>query len=208
MEVQIYETESPRLVFRRLRADDFPLISRILQDKQTMYAWEHAFTYDELCDWLAENVHRYHTDGCGCWVALRKDTEDVVALAGPIMSVPAKGADPCPSLLYIVRRDCWLRGYGTECAQAVIDYSFDRLKAPRVSALIRTNNIPALRVAAACGMRPIEHIKKPYLGKTVSMVLCILTKENRPPKKDEPKDEFQNGSPLALTTLENTDSNA
>ncbi len=104
------------------------------------------------------------------------------------MSIPAKDADPCPSLLYIVRRDRWLNGYGTECAQAVIDYSFKHMDAQRVSALIRTNNIPALRVAATCGMRPIEQVKKSYLGKEISMVLCILTRENYPKKNKEASD--------------------
>jgi len=158
-----------------------------------MYSWERAFNYDELCEWLADNVHRYHTEGCGCWAAMKRDTDDVIALTGPIMTIPAKDADPCPSLLYIVRRDCWLKGYGTECAQAVIDYSFDRLKAQRVSALIRTNNIPALRVAAACGMRPVEQIKKSYRGKEISMVLCILTREDRPQKRGAEKELLRPG---------------
>ena len=43
-ELQHYEMESERLCFRRLRADDYALISPILQDEQTMYAWEHGFT--------------------------------------------------------------------------------------------------------------------------------------------------------------------
>ncbi len=200
MEVPVYETESPRLVYRRLRANDYALISRILQDEQTMYSWEHAFTYDEICEWLADNMHRYHTDGCGCWAALKRDTEDLIALTGPIMSVPAKGADPCPSLLYIVRRDQWLKGYGTECAQAVIDYAFDHMDAPRVSAVIRTSNIPALRVAATCGMRPVQQLKTTYLGKPVSMVLCILTKENRPPKREERKKSSEAVNPPSIAT--------
>ena len=40
MEIQQYEMESERLRFRRLRADDYALIAPILQDEQTMYAWE------------------------------------------------------------------------------------------------------------------------------------------------------------------------
>ncbi len=179
MEVQIYETETPRLVFRRLRATDVSLIAPILQDEKTMYTWEHAFSYDELCDWLADNVHRYRTDGCGCWVALKRDSlkEEAVALAGPVLTVPARDADPCPSLIYIVRRDLWLKGYGTECAKAVIDYSFSHLDAQRVSALVRTNNIPALRVAATCGLRPVEKVKGKLKDHEATYLLCILTKE-------------------------------
>ena len=51
--------ESERLRFRRLQADDYALIAPILQDEQTMYAWEHGFTYDEVCDWIADMLRRY-----------------------------------------------------------------------------------------------------------------------------------------------------
>ena len=59
-ELQHYEMESERLRFRRLRADDYALIAPILQDEETMYAWEHGFTYDEVCDWIADMMRRYH----------------------------------------------------------------------------------------------------------------------------------------------------
>ena len=70
MEIQQYEMESERLRFRRLRADDYALIAPILQDEQTMYAWEHGFTYDEVCDWIADMLRRYQQDGCGYFAAL------------------------------------------------------------------------------------------------------------------------------------------
>ncbi len=185
MEVQIYETETPRLVFRRLRATDVALIAPILQDEQTMRSWEHAFSYDELCDWLADNVHRYRTDGCGCWAAFKRDSNELVALAGPVMTIPARDADPCPSLIYIVRRDLWVKGYGTECAKAVIDYSFSHLDAQRVSALVRTNNIPALRIAASCGLRPVEKVRKTLGENEVTYLLCILTREKYLEKQEK-----------------------
>ena len=73
-EIQHYEIESDRLRFRRLRADDFGLVAPILQDVQTMYAWEHAFSYEEVCDWIADMLHRYREDGCGYFAALSRQT--------------------------------------------------------------------------------------------------------------------------------------
>ena len=84
-ELQHYEMESERLRFRRLRADDYALIAPILQDEETMYAWEHGFSYDEVCDWIADMMRRYREDGCGYFAALDKQTGELVALAGPLI---------------------------------------------------------------------------------------------------------------------------
>lgn len=159
-----------------------------------MYSWEHGFTYDEVCDWLAENVHRYHVDGCGCWAALERHADRLIGLAGLTLEAPTEGTERNGSLLYIVRRDHWGHGYGTECAQAVIAYAFERLHTPRVTALIRVDNLPALYVAAACHMRPVQQMFMPYLGKNVPMVLCALDR-----KDYEPEPEKESGDTAART---------
>ena len=85
MEIQHYEMESERLRFRRLRADDFSLVAPILQDEQTMYAWEHGFSYEEVVDWIADMLRRYHEDGCGYFAGLDRETGALIALAGPLV---------------------------------------------------------------------------------------------------------------------------
>ncbi|MDO4270511.1 MAG: GNAT family N-acetyltransferase [Eubacteriales bacterium] len=172
MELQVFETESERLRFRRLRADDFALVAPILQDEQTMYAWEHAFSYDEVIDWIADMLRRYREDGCGCWAALDKVSGELAALAGVILEAPEEGEAPCPALLCIVARERWAQGYGAECAKAALAYAFDRLEAERVIALIRPENEPSLRVAAACGMRPVGQMVKHYQGKELPHLIC------------------------------------
>ena len=109
-EIQHYEIESDRLRFRRLRADDFGLVAPILQDVQTMYAWEHAFSYEEVCDWIADMLHRYREDGCGYFAALSRQTGALVALAGPLVEQLQERAEI--GIGYIVRRELWGQGYG------------------------------------------------------------------------------------------------
>ena len=36
--------ETPRLILREMEQKDFADICRVLQDKETMYAYEHAFS--------------------------------------------------------------------------------------------------------------------------------------------------------------------
>lgn len=173
MEIQHYEMESERLRFRRLRADDFSLVAPILQDAETMYAWEHGFSYEEVVDWIADMLRRYHEDGCGYFAGLDRESGSLVALAGPLVE-HLDAETTALGLGYIVRRDLWGQGYGVECAHASLTFAFEKLDAPRVLALIRPDNIASLHVAAACGMKPIGQLTKQYRGKDLPHVVCAV----------------------------------
>lgn len=185
MELQQYEMESARLRFRRLRADDFSLVAPILQDAQTMYAWEHAFTYEEVIDWIADMLRRYREDGCGYFVGLDRETGELAALAGPLAEQMEDG-QPAIGLGWIVRRDRWGQGLGVECARAAIEFAFDKLDAPQVVATIRPSNIPSLRVAAACGMQPVGQLVKRYRDKEMPHVICLLSRDTGLPDAPAP----------------------
>nr|WP_297275765.1 GNAT family N-acetyltransferase [uncultured Agathobaculum sp.] len=173
MEIQHYEMESERLRFRRLRADDFSLVAPILQDAETMYAWEYGFSYEEVVDWIADMLRRYHEDGCGYFAGLDRESGSLVALAGPLVE-HLDAETTALGLGYIVRRDLWGQGYGVECARASLTFAFEKLDAPRVLALIRPDNIASLHVAAACGMKPIGQLTKQYRGKGLPHVVCAV----------------------------------
>ena len=172
---QQFEMQSERLYFRRLRADDYTRVAPILSDAQTMYAWEHGFSYEEICDWIADMLRRYQEDGCGYFAAFDKETNQLAALAGPLVEQLPNGS--AVGMAYIVRRELWGQGLGTECARACLDYAFTRLDVPRVVAVIRTNNLPSLHVAAHCRMRPVEQFPRTYRSKVMPHVLCEITRE-------------------------------
>ena len=54
---RIIETE--RLYLRRMKQSDFEDLCKILQDEQTMYAYEGAFTDEEVEQWLNRQISRY-----------------------------------------------------------------------------------------------------------------------------------------------------
>lgn len=53
----ILQTE--RLYMREMTQDDFPSLCKILQDEETMYAYEGAFTDAEAQEWLDRQLARY-----------------------------------------------------------------------------------------------------------------------------------------------------
>ena len=80
--IELLEVESPRLYFRRLRATDLDLVSSVLQDAETMAAWERPYDRSETLDWIADMLHRYMTDGLGYVAVFEKQTDEPVALCG------------------------------------------------------------------------------------------------------------------------------
>lgn len=61
--------ESKRLYIRKMNHNDFKEISKMLQDVEVMYAWEHAFSNEEVIEWIDKNIQRYEDDGYGYFVA-------------------------------------------------------------------------------------------------------------------------------------------
>ena len=54
--------ETDRLVLREITPDDKPALEAILQDEQTMYAYEGAFSDAETQAWLDRMLARYAKD--------------------------------------------------------------------------------------------------------------------------------------------------
>ena len=55
-----------RLILRRLTQNDYPALCKILQDAEVMYAYEHAFSDEEVQEWLDRQLSRYEKYGFGC----------------------------------------------------------------------------------------------------------------------------------------------
>lgn len=62
----ILETE--RLYLREMEQTDFEALCKILQDEDTMYAYEGVFSDDEVHEWLDRQIARYQKWGFGLWL--------------------------------------------------------------------------------------------------------------------------------------------
>ena len=52
-----------RLYLREMEPSDFEALCAMLQDKEVMYAYEHAFSDEEAWDWLNRQISRYRSLG-------------------------------------------------------------------------------------------------------------------------------------------------
>lgn len=152
--------QTKRLYMRKLCKNDFNELCEILQDKDVMYAYEHAFDNKEVQEWLDNQLRRYDENGFGLWAAILKDSETFIGQCG--LTVQDFNGSSVIEIGYLFKKAYWHHGYATEAAIACKKYAFETLKVNRVYSIIRDNNIPSQMVAKRNGMTAVAKLDKFY----------------------------------------------
>lgn len=142
--------ETRRLLLREMTQNDLPALRAILQDEETMYAYNGAFDESETQAWLDRQLARYAKDGFGLFAVVLRETGEMIGQCGLTMQ-PWRNAQVL-EVGYLFNRAHWHHGYATEAARACMDYAFTRLGAREVCSIIRETNLPSRRVAERNGM--------------------------------------------------------
>ena len=154
--------ETDRLYLRQMDQGDFQSLCYILQDEETMYAYEGAFCNREVQEWLDRQLARYQKWGFGLWAVILKETGEMIGQCGLTMQ-PWKDREVL-EIGYLFRRQYWHKGYATESARACRQYAFDTLDSQEVCSIIRDTNLPSQKVAVRNGMIPMDRWTKHYRG--------------------------------------------
>ena len=154
--------ETDRLYLRELNQNDFHSLCKILQDEDTMYAYEGAFSNEEVQEWLDRQISRYQQWKFGLWAVILKETQEMIGQCGLTMQ-PWKDKEVL-EIGYLFERSYWHRGYATEAAKACKKYAFEILKANEVCSIIRDTNIASQNVAVRNGMTKMDTWTKNYRG--------------------------------------------
>ena len=156
----ILETE--RLILRKMTQEDLTALKEILQDEETMYAYNGAFDEAETQAWLDRQLSRYAQFGFGLWAVVLKESGGMIGQCGLTMQ-PWRG-DEVLEVGYLFNRAFWHHGYATEAARGCMEYAFDLLGAREVCSIIRETNLPSRRVAERNGMTVRDSWVKHYRG--------------------------------------------
>ena len=156
----ILETE--RLYLREMNQSDFNSLRKIMQDTETMYAYEGAFSDSEVQEWLDRQISRYQKWGFGLWAVILKETDEMIGQCGLTMQ-PWKDEEVL-EIGYLFRRSYWHKGYAVEAATACKQYAFETLNAKEVCSIIRDTNTASQNVAVRNGMTVMDTWTKHYRG--------------------------------------------
>lgn len=168
--------ETDRLRLREMREEDLPDLREILQDKEVMTAYEHAFSEQEVRDWLENQQRRYRKDGFGLWAVVHKQTGEMIGQAG--LTMQDAGGKQVLEVGYLLKKSFWHNGYATEAAVACKRYAFETLRAKEVYSIIRDSNFASQAVARRNGMRPVGHIVKQYYHMDMPHLLFRAERKN------------------------------
>lgn len=156
----IFETE--RLYLREMNQSDFKFLCKILQDEETMYAYEGAFSDTEVQDWLDRQIFRYQKWNFGLWAVILKETGGMIGQCG--LTIQQWKDEEVLEIGYLFERLYWHKGYAAEAAKACKKYAFEILKADEVCSIIRDTNVASQNVAIRNGMTMTDTWTKHYKG--------------------------------------------
>lgn len=104
--------ETKRLYLREMKQSDFKSLCKILQDKETMAAYEGAFSDREVQEWLDRQIFRYQKWNFGLWAVILKETDEMIGQCGLTMQ-PWKDKEVL-EIGYLFERLHWHQGYAIE----------------------------------------------------------------------------------------------
>ena len=174
--------ETKRLILRGMTENDLPALRKILQDEEVMYAYEHAFSEEEVIKWFENQQRRYRENGFGLWAAVLKDGGEMIGQCG--ITYQDLGNECVPETGYLFQKKFWHSGYATEAAQACNRYAFDVLGMAEIYSIIRDNNLPSRKVAERNGMEICGSITKHYYGINMPHVVYRLKRQAAASKID------------------------
>ena len=145
--------ETDRLVVRLFHLSDEEAMNRIFGDPEVMHFGNGVQTPEWVHDWLCRCLENYRQkSGIGPWAVVEKSSEEVVGYCG-LFHFPDVCGHPETEIGYRLARPYWGRGYATEAARAVLNYTFNILCLPRLISIIDPLNARSIRVAEKLGMQ-------------------------------------------------------
>ena len=153
--------ETPRLILRGWRPEDFAPYAAMLADPETArFITRHGEPYSEHQVWgeMAWLIGHWQMLGYGMFVVEERATGNFVGRIGPL----APPGWPGFEIAWGLARPAWGKGYAQEAARTAIDWSFETLPLDRIVSIIHPDNHPSQRVAERVGERRTDERFTPF----------------------------------------------
>ncbi len=152
--------ETRRLVLRTLRPDDLDDLFALYRDPEIRrYFPDGTLTREqtrEELDWFVEGGDPDHPR-LGLWATLHKETGRFIGRCG-LIPWRLDGKDEV-EVAYLLAKEHWRQGLGSEVTQALLRYGFEELALSRLIALIDPQNQASIGTAEKAGLRFERHIE-------------------------------------------------
>jgi RimJ/RimL family protein N-acetyltransferase len=153
--------ETPRLILRGWRPEDFDPYAAMLADDETtrfVTARGRALSRTEAWNETAWLVGHWQLLGFGMFVLEERSTGAFLGRLGPLRPPAWPDFEIAWGLVPRARG----RGYATEAARAAIDWSFATFPLDRIVSVIHPRNAASRKVAERLGERRTEELFTPF----------------------------------------------
>ncbi|MCL2519314.1 MAG: GNAT family N-acetyltransferase [Oscillospiraceae bacterium] len=159
--VKFIELESERLIYRKFKQDDFSTVFDWMGNAENMKYRIEPRTESETRDYLLNfAIASAEADECINFeyaVVLKADNNLIGSCT--LMHLNDK-----PEIGWMVHRNYWRQGYGTEIGRTMLRLGFDILNLRRIIAGCNARNIASYRIMEKIGMRREAHYIKAQQG--------------------------------------------
>jgi RimJ/RimL family protein N-acetyltransferase len=146
----ILETE--RLLLRHFQSGDLDALFAMYSDPEVRrYFPEGTRTIEETreeLEWYLQGHPDYPE--LGLWATILKENGQFIGRCG-LLPWTIDGQDEV-EVAYLLAKTSWGQGLGTEAAQGILDYGFEKLGLSRLICLIDEDNQASIRVVEKIGM--------------------------------------------------------
>lgn len=144
--------ETPRLILRHQVLEDLDdLWSLYCNPSITKYIPDAPRTRAEAREELEWHMYGHPKNPqLGLWATIHKEMEKFIGRCG-LLPWTIDGQNEV-EVAYTIAEEFWGQGLGTEAAQAILEYGFNKLNLSRLICLIDSENIASQKVAGNIGM--------------------------------------------------------
>lgn len=154
--------ETERLLLRRLTLDDLDALFALYRDPEIRaYFPDGTLTYAETKEELEWIIDVYYGQyGWGLWATIHKATGAFIGRCG-LLPWTIDGQSEV-EVAYLIAKEYWGQGLGSEAAQAIVRYGFEQVQVSRLICLIDPENQASQGVARKIGMVFEREIEDKY----------------------------------------------
>ncbi len=137
----VFKTE--RLIVRKLREEDSDLFFELMSNPNVMNPIpQEIFTREESDSTLKKLIEFEENGGDKkIWCLTEKDNPSFIGFGGLL-----KNDENDDEIAYRLIERYWGKGYGTEIAKGLIDYSFENLNYTKITADVNISNVKSVRI--------------------------------------------------------------
>lgn len=154
--------ETPRLLLRRLTMSDLDALFALYRGPEVRRYFPEGTLNREQTEgelkWIIDVYYGQH--GFGLWATIHKETGEFIGRCG-LLPWTIEGSSEV-EVAYLLAKDYWGQGLGTEAARAILEYGFEQLPVERLICLIDPENQASVKVTTKIGMTYERDVEDQY----------------------------------------------